>query len=280
MSAKVMGHVWDLDLPMQEKYVLLAMADHAHHDGSNVFPALDLIAFKTGYSKRTVQRYIRKLEDRGILVRVREPINHPIVYRVDLQAGDIRQYKRKQDTHDKAVSPLRDATTDTGVTELCHPSHDTAVSPPHDKAVSPKPSITVKEPSLSDVPSKIVQMPVMETSSPKKSETDNTRQTDMAKVFKHYDSVFGGTMSKSLADDIKDWCDEYGADVVIASMSITKKQTGRYVSRYMAKVLETQAQEHIEQQAEIDAEAQAQAVRDKRAAQQAAMAQLIMGDIA
>jgi hypothetical protein len=36
MSAKQTGLVWELDLPHNEAWVLMAMADHADHDGHNV----------------------------------------------------------------------------------------------------------------------------------------------------------------------------------------------------------------------------------------------------
>jgi hypothetical protein len=68
MSVKVMGWIWDMELPQDEKLIALAYADHAHHDGTNVFPAVIHIAKKTGYSKRSVQRITRKLEHRGLLI--------------------------------------------------------------------------------------------------------------------------------------------------------------------------------------------------------------------
>ena len=67
MSVKIMGLVWDLDIPQNEKLVLLAYADHASHDGSNIYPAVKTIAKKTGYSERSVQVITRSIEDRGYL---------------------------------------------------------------------------------------------------------------------------------------------------------------------------------------------------------------------
>lgn len=68
MSVKIMGQVWDLDLPPQEKLVLQAYADHADHNGRNIYPSINLIARKTGYSERHVQRMTRILEDKGLLL--------------------------------------------------------------------------------------------------------------------------------------------------------------------------------------------------------------------
>lgn len=68
MSVKCMGAVWDLDLPRNEKFVLLAYTDHADHDGTNIYPSVGLISRKTGYDKRSVQRITRDLVNRGLLI--------------------------------------------------------------------------------------------------------------------------------------------------------------------------------------------------------------------
>jgi len=68
MSVKVMGMVWDADLARDEKYILLAYADHADHEGRNVFPSIMRIARKTGYTTRSVQLITKKLIEMGILI--------------------------------------------------------------------------------------------------------------------------------------------------------------------------------------------------------------------
>lgn len=68
MSVKTMAQVWDLDLPRDEKFVLLAYADHADHNGDNIFPSVETIKRKTGYSERSVQEITRSLEKNGWLV--------------------------------------------------------------------------------------------------------------------------------------------------------------------------------------------------------------------
>lgn len=67
MSVILMGLVYNADLPATEKAILLAYADHADHEGNNVYPSIELVAWKTGYSERTVQRMTRNLETAGIL---------------------------------------------------------------------------------------------------------------------------------------------------------------------------------------------------------------------
>lgn len=62
MSVKVMGAVWELDLPQPEKFVLLAYADHADHEGYSVRPGASLVAWKTDYSEDSVRRITNSLE--------------------------------------------------------------------------------------------------------------------------------------------------------------------------------------------------------------------------
>jgi Helix-turn-helix domain len=61
MSAKIMGQVWDLEITASQQSVLLAMADHADHEGRNVRPSVRLIAYKSRLSERQVQRIIDSL---------------------------------------------------------------------------------------------------------------------------------------------------------------------------------------------------------------------------
>jgi hypothetical protein len=85
MSAKVMGRVWELDIGHPEQTVLLAMADHASHDGTDCYPSIGLLTWKTGYSRRQVQRLVHKLEDAEILVRAADAGDHrPCLYEIVL----------------------------------------------------------------------------------------------------------------------------------------------------------------------------------------------------
>lgn len=84
MSVKVMGRVWELELTPAKQIVLLALADHADHDGNNIRPGVPLIAWKTGYSERQVQRIMRELIEEGLLVEVETEKGKPHVYSLDL----------------------------------------------------------------------------------------------------------------------------------------------------------------------------------------------------
>ena len=77
MSVKAMGLVWDMPCPNVindieykpgHKYVLLAYADHADHNGKNIYPAVGTIARKTGYDERTIQRLTHEMETMGLLI--------------------------------------------------------------------------------------------------------------------------------------------------------------------------------------------------------------------
>ena len=63
MSVKAMAIVWEADLPRAEKFILLAMADHADHNGENIYPALSTIAWKTGYTNRAVVDIVGRLRE-------------------------------------------------------------------------------------------------------------------------------------------------------------------------------------------------------------------------
>ena len=72
MSVKVMGLVWDTDLPGNLKLTLLAYADAAEHDGTEIWPGHERLESMTGYSRSQVERNTRDLLKRGVLVRVQK----------------------------------------------------------------------------------------------------------------------------------------------------------------------------------------------------------------
>lgn len=126
MSVKIMGLVWDLDLPANEKFVLLAYADHANHDGSNIFPAVDSIARKCSYSDREVQRITHSLEEKGFLVSDGQGPHGTNKWRF---GGDILSPVKLSGV--TSATSRGDIATGEGVTPM-----------------SPEPSLTVKEPSI------------------------------------------------------------------------------------------------------------------------------------
>lgn len=108
MSAKAMGRVFELVLTPAKQSVLLAMADHADHDGGSVKPSVGYIAWKTGYSERQTQRIIKALEMDGLLVPIRMLSGKPIEYRIDFSKGTPKPPyapRKKKATPDKMSPP-------------------------------------------------------------------------------------------------------------------------------------------------------------------------------
>ncbi|MGA9768179.1 MAG: DnaA N-terminal domain-containing protein [Blastocatellia bacterium] len=83
MSVKWTGKVWDLDLPHGEAWVLMAMVDHADHQGKNIFPGVGLLAWKTGYSDKQVMRLIDKLIEKAIIVEDGKMPDGQVRYKAD-----------------------------------------------------------------------------------------------------------------------------------------------------------------------------------------------------
>lgn len=89
MSVRQMSKVWELDLEPNKRLVLLAYADHADDDGAHVFPSLDRVAHKTGYSRDQTKRISRQLRDDGLMELVAEGRGrgNPSEYRLTLENG-------------------------------------------------------------------------------------------------------------------------------------------------------------------------------------------------
>lgn len=69
MSVKVSSKVWKMNLTTSEKITLLALADHADHDGKNAYPGNRLLAEKTGLSIRQVQRILDRMEALKVIAK-------------------------------------------------------------------------------------------------------------------------------------------------------------------------------------------------------------------
>ncbi len=65
-----MGQVYEYVFDHAESAILGAMADHAKDDGSRCFPSVGLIAWKTNYSVRQVQRVMGRLETTGVILPI------------------------------------------------------------------------------------------------------------------------------------------------------------------------------------------------------------------
>ena len=160
MSVKVMGVVWESALPQREKLVLLAYADHAHDDGSKVFPSVGLVARKTGYSSRSVQRITKTLVGKKYMVLEGTTKFGTKLYRIMIEnlpmlppyLGDDKLTGAKYGGDSLSHVPVtKRQGSSKGGDNLSFPGV-TPVSQRGDKAMSPKPSLTIKEdPSVKEI---------------------------------------------------------------------------------------------------------------------------------
>lgn len=67
MSVEASARIWRSGLKGDEKLVLLAIADHADPHGRNAWPKIDTLAAYSSLSRRTVQRLLPKLAERGYI---------------------------------------------------------------------------------------------------------------------------------------------------------------------------------------------------------------------
>ncbi len=123
MSVKTMGRVWELNLPHSHMLVLLALADHADHEGANIYPSVGLVAWKCGYSERQVQRIMSELVESGVLVKVSTKPGKKVTYRIDTTKSEQKTpYKGRQNVRGDILSGVTNAPqggdilTDHGVT--------------------------------------------------------------------------------------------------------------------------------------------------------------------
>lgn len=68
MSYRALNWAWEADLPMPQKFVLVALADMADEKDS-CYPGQERLARMTGTSVSTVRRAVKALEDMGALSR-------------------------------------------------------------------------------------------------------------------------------------------------------------------------------------------------------------------
>ncbi len=112
MSGKISGLVWDSNLPKEEKYILLAYADHADHEGYGVRPSYALVAWKTQFTKRHVMRVVARLEEKGILVVDEQGGwsaangNRANEWHIDIEKMPVRPPRKRDRRSDSQVTPV------------------------------------------------------------------------------------------------------------------------------------------------------------------------------
>jgi len=144
MSVKVMTAVFErYPNGGGEMILALALADHAHDDGTKVFPFVKSLAEKTRQSVRAVQYQLRRMEDAGWLILVSAGNGgrgQPNEYRINpewLKGADFAQLKRVQNEAEKgATDDIKGANDDMKGCKAFAPAYN-----------HQEPSLTIKEPS-------------------------------------------------------------------------------------------------------------------------------------
>lgn len=131
-----MGAIWDLELTAPQRLVMLAMADHAEHDGTSIFPSIGKIAWKTGYSEKQTRRIINGLVKLELLSRERRD-GYTNMYAIHIEKG-----VKKLPYDGSKRDPSQNVTPPTAMTG--DPSHS-YVPPTPPIAMSPESSF---QPSL------------------------------------------------------------------------------------------------------------------------------------
>ena len=91
MSIKLNSVIFELPIRATAKLVLLAMADHAHSDGTNCFPSIATLAKKTGLSRRGTQKLVHKLTSAGFLKDTKKVSRFgTVIYIMTLDRGEPR----------------------------------------------------------------------------------------------------------------------------------------------------------------------------------------------
>ena len=70
MSVTAMAWVWTVNATPTQKLVLIAVADHADHEGK-CFPSVSHLVNKTSLTRRTIFRALAELEQAGLIARVK-----------------------------------------------------------------------------------------------------------------------------------------------------------------------------------------------------------------
>lgn len=68
MSLKLMNLVWEQDMPLGPKMLLLCLADHANDEGEG-YPGTDTICARCSFSPASLYRHLASLEDEEFLAR-------------------------------------------------------------------------------------------------------------------------------------------------------------------------------------------------------------------
>ena len=111
-------------MPARERLLLVALAGYANSDG-HAWPGVDRLARELGWTARTVQRGLRRLEAHDVItpdpdapVDWHRPQSHPVPYRLDLTAAPARVVPRGDRNPETVTAGRGDSLDRSGVTKL------------------------------------------------------------------------------------------------------------------------------------------------------------------
>jgi uncharacterized phage protein (TIGR02220 family) len=82
LSVAAMAWAWKQELDPRDKFVLLALADHAADDDYTCWPSLSHLEKKTGYARPTIWKSVDRLIEAGAVKRVGESKAGSTIYEV------------------------------------------------------------------------------------------------------------------------------------------------------------------------------------------------------
>ena len=85
MSNRNWGLVWDTDLDMSRKLLLLAIADQGNDDGINCYPSYETLQRRCSMSRRTLFNALAELEQEGWMERRQIPGTQRVEFRLNVE---------------------------------------------------------------------------------------------------------------------------------------------------------------------------------------------------
>lgn len=135
-----MARVWQLDLlTRSERDVLLALADHAHDDGTSARPGVPYLEWKLGLGRSTINVALRGLEEKELIESAKKGGGRGRVteYRLQLEKG----------TKKRPFTPGRNRPSDTGNRPESDPENVPNASRDQEPSIEPPEGTSSHEPS-------------------------------------------------------------------------------------------------------------------------------------
>ena len=126
MASALVGHCWYLRISRAERNILQLLCDHAKDDGTDCRPGLDRMSWMGDYSRAQIQRIMRVLERKRLIIPVGYVTGgrgHTTEYEIHLENGELKpewhawqerlrerraRTAQVDDTRDESLAPAED----------------------------------------------------------------------------------------------------------------------------------------------------------------------------